>query len=841
VIRYFLKSLATHFGDGRSLFALSVLGVALGVASVLSIQIINRNALGAFEGSMRAISGDADFSILGRTPTIPETLYPQVLADPGVAGAWPLYRLDVALAGRDEIYLQILGLDLFAPMQIPWRETPDTTASPLWNPGWAAVSPELATRQGWDVGDFFEVTSGSTRTTLQVGALVDFRSTSPLANSRMVVMDIAQAQSAFGGRGLIHQIDVQVREGSDLERVKGRLSRALGPAVQILTPEQRRHQASGLLGAFRLNLTALSLVSLFVGGFLIYSSTQASLVRRRNEFGLLRSVGTTRGQVLGLILGEVALLGAIGVLLGLPLGYGVASLSVERVSGTLTNLYLLEEIETLQLPTWLYAMAAAIGVGGAVGGALLPALEVSRRDARSLLLAYTLQERSGAGAFRLFLIGCLVLLLGLSGYFAFARDWRPGGFALGVTLLIGLPLMTPWVVKQVTRAMTTRGFGLRYGMKALGLRLQTTSFAVAALAVAVSLLIGITLMIGSFRRTVEIWINATVNADVYITTESWGRAHSAAALDEALVHELGTLPGVAQMDRLRQLRVYSGDRRISLAGVDMSLSADLGQFELIEGDLASALRRCREEGAVIISEPLARKGGLGVGSTLLVTGPDGEVEFGIAGISYDYSNEAGAAATDLGTLERAFGPGPINNIGLYLEDGVDPQEFVDGLKGRYADLPLVIRSERSLREEVLRVFDQTFAVTRLLQAISLLIAVCGVALTLIVLARERISELALYRALGARRIQIFRVFLGKGLGIALFGLAMGTGGGLALALILILLINRAYFGWTIAFHWPWGALAEQALTIVTASVLASLYPALRASRTPATELSRENL
>jgi putative ABC transport system permease protein len=295
------------------------------------------------------------------------------------------------------------------------------------------------------------------------------------------------------------------------------------------------------------------------------------------------------------------------------------------------------------------------------------------------------------------------------------------------------------------------------------------------------------------------------------------------------------------MDRLRQLRVYSGNRRISLAGVDMSLSADLGQFELIEGDLAEALRRCREEGAVIVSEPLARKDGLGVGSTLIVAGPTGEVAFPIAGISYDYSNEAGAAATDLGTLERTFGPGPINNAGLYLEEGVDPEAFVDGLKGRYVDLPLVIRSERSLREDVFRIFDQTFAVTRLLQAISLLIAVCGITLTLIVLARERISELALYRALGARRRQIFRVFLGKGLGMALFGLAMGAGGGVALALILILIINRAYFGWTIAFHWPWGALAEQAATILLASVLASLYPALRASRTPAAELSRENL
>ena len=586
MIRYFAKSLRAHFSAGRALFVLSVLGVALGVASVLSIQIINRNALGAFEGSLHAISGDADFSVLGRTPAFPETLYPRVLADEGVAGAWPLYRLDVALAGADEVFLEVLGFDLFASVRIPWREAPDTDASPLQDPGWVAVSPELAARNGWSVGDSFEVTSGTRRTALHVGALVDFRSITPLANSRMVVMDIAQAQSAFGGRGVIHQIDVQVREGSDPEQVKARLARSLGPAVQLLTPEQRREEASGLLGAFRLNLTALSLVSVFVGGFLIYSSTQASLVRRRNEFGLLRSVGTTRGQTLGLILGEVALLGAIGVLLGLPLGYAVASLSVERVSATLTNLYLLEEIEALRLPVWLYALGAAIGVGGAMAGALLPALDVSRRDTRSLLVAYTLHERTGAGALRLFLLGCLVLGLGLAGYFAFGRDWRPSGFALCVLLLIGMPLLTPWLVKQVTRWMKTRGFGLLYGMKALGLRLQTTSFAVAALGVAVSMLIGITLMVGSFRRTVEIWINSTLNADVYITTQSWSRARGAATLDDALVQELASLPGVAEVDRLRQLFAYSGDRRISLIGVDMGLSADRDQFELLEGELA---------------------------------------------------------------------------------------------------------------------------------------------------------------------------------------------------------------------------------------------------------------
>ena len=124
---------------------------------------------------------------------------------------------------------------------------------------------------------------------------------------------------------------------------------------------------------------------------------------------------------------------------------------------------------------------------------------------------------------------------------------------------------------------------------------------------------------------------------------------------------------------------------------------------------------------------------------------------------------------------------------------------------------------------------------------SLLIAATGITVTLLVLARERVSDLALVRALGASRPRTFAVFLGQGLGIALFGTLLGLLGGIALALVLVLVINRAYFGWTIAMHWPWAALLQQLATILVAALLASIYPALRASRTPATELSRDPL
>ncbi len=183
----------------------------------------------------------------------------------------------------------------------------------------------------------------------------------------------------------------------------------------------------------------------------------------------------------------------------------------------------------------------------------------------------------------------------------------------------------------------------------------------------------------------------------------------------------------------------------------------------------------------------------------------------------------------------------MQSVALYLRPGHDPEAVVDRIKADLAPSALRVRSNRSLRGEIMEIFNQTFAITGILRAMSLLIAAAGIALTLLVVAREKVAELALYRALGAHRRQIFGVFVGKGLGISAMGLLLGSLAGAALALILVFVINRAYFGWTIRLHWPWAALAGQTVIILAVGMAAALYPALAASRTPATELSHDDV
>lgn len=840
MIRYLLRALRAQFHTAKSLYLLTVAGVALGVASVLAIQIINRNAVAAFEGSVRAVSGTADLTVLGTLPTFPETLLVEVLAQPHVQRASPIVRMDVAVEGGDGLFLEIVGVDLLRPHGPPLDGGIDPTAV-LATRGWIAVTPTLASERGWRRGDSLHVTSGTRRRRLVIGALVDFQRLTPLASRKLAVMDIAQAQALFGERGAISQIDVQLAPGADSEVVAAALRASLGPAVNVLSPEQRTRRAEGLTRAFRTNLTALSMISLFVGVFLVYASTQASLERRRTEFGVLRCLGATRPQVQGLIAAEVALLGLLGVALGIPLGYAVAAANVDLVSATLTNLYLLNEIERLALPLQLYGVAAGIGVGGALLGALLPSLDMSRRDPSALLSAFTLHQRLSSWAAPLAWAGTTILVGTVVWYQLLGRGWRPAGFILTASLLVGVPSLAPFTVRALSTHVSVRGFGLAYAVRSLAVRLQSTSVAVAALAVAVTMLTGITVMVGSFRRTVAGWIEASSAADVYITTPTWAHASASAPLDADLHQALRGIPGVRAVDRSRGFLGYIGGQRVSVAGVESGAALRRGGLQLREGAPDQAARLVQDSGAVLISEPLARKSGLGLGDSLRLPAPTGPLSVPIAGVYYDYSTEAGAVVMDLGTLDRRFGPGPINSVALYLDEGLDSDSFVDELKQRFVHTPLSIRSNRRLRQEVLRVFDETFAITRVLQGMGLLIAVAGITLTLLIAARERISELALYRALGAARLQIFGIFLGKGLFVGLLALALGSAAGFALAAILVFVINPSYFGWTIHFTIPGGALAEQAAAILLASGAASIYPALRAARMPATELSRDDL
>jgi putative ABC transport system permease protein len=816
-----------------------VLGVALGVASVSSIQLINQNAIDAFRAGMDVVSGPADLSVVGVDASFSETLYPDVLSEAGVERAWASTRATVALKRAEPYYLQIIGMDFFAAPAGRWRAASFDLAGALSVVGWTAITPELARDLALKKNDDISVSLGSTAHRLRVGEIIDIQKWTPSASRKIVFMDISQAQSMFGKPGQINQIDIQLRPGTDSHEFAQRLAKKLGPTVDVLTSRERENKAVALMGAFRLNLTALSLISLFVGVFLVFSTTQAALLRRRREWGLLRSVGAGRGQLLALILGEAVTLGALGVLVGIPLGLLAAKSNLHSVSETISNLYILSEIDHLSVPSWIYAVSAAIGLGAALLGALLPALDMSRRNTRALLAAFTLHEKAGRFAPALF-ASALAVFFAVGGWLLLG-GWRVqrSGFIAAMAVLAVMPLTTPLLMRESLKRISLDRLGWRYGLKSLSARLAATSFAVASVAVAVSMMVGVTFMIASFRKTVDVWIGQTLKADIYITSPSWRRARESATLDDALVRRLSASADVAKVDRLRQIFATVDGQHIPITGVDMAEPVEKGRVPLVEGD-PSAVAANLKAGRILIGEPLLRKHGHKIGDELPMERDGKIIRLPIAAVYFDYGNQTGSVMMSIDTMAQLFGPGPITNLALHLKPGVDPESAVDRLKSATASTPLEIRSNAKLKQEVIRIFDQTFAVTRLLQVMSLLVAGCGIAITLFILARERAPEWALLRSLGATRRQIAAVFITQGLGIGALGLLIGFAGGLLLMIILVFMINRAYFGWTVQLHWPGVLLLEQIATILAVAFFASLAPALRASKITAQELSRDD-
>ncbi|MDX2473146.1 MAG: FtsX-like permease family protein, partial [Candidatus Krumholzibacteria bacterium] len=836
--------------DSRTLFLLSVFGVSLGVASVVAIQTLNRGALEAFNGSVRAVSGQADLSVVGTMPAFPESLLVTVLGDHEVTSAWPICRVDAAVTGTDGLLLDIVGVDLLAPVQFPVQPSGRDTSQ--WDPlavlrhrNWVAVTPDLAGQQEWSIGDTITVSSGSRNAKLVIGALVDFQVLEPMAPRTLAVMDIGAVQTLLARHGLVHQIDLTLDEGVDPLVAANRMAQKLGPGVRVLTPEQRGQDAAGLLKAFRMNLTALSLISVFVGLFLVLTTVQASLARRRREYGVLRCLGADPGATFWLIIGETGVLGLLGVVCGLPLGYAAALQNLHTVSATLTNIYVLEGIDRLQLPADVVALGAAVGILGAMAGAAYPAWEMSRRETLRLLAPVSLHQATGRQASRL--TGAAAGLAAATSiwFFAWGTSTRWGGFVYGALMMIALPLVVPAIVQQVGRLARPDGMGLALSLRNLVARLQTTSFAVAALAVTVSMLVGITLLVGSFRETLITWLDTTVQADVYVTTESWVGAGNEAFLDRGLLDELAAVPGVAAVEEQRRLRVHSADGQhlIWLSGIKTAgvPGAELaGRLPLQTGS-PEAVAAALAAGQVLIGEPLARKAQLAPGDTLVLAGPTDDVRLTVAGIAFDYTSEGGTAFVTMSTLQKHFGTRQTNNAALFLESPDQSEEMAAALKARFQDRPLVFRSNRNLRQEVLDIFDQTFAVTRTLQSLALLTAVCGISLTLLVQSRQRTGELALLRTQGATRTQIFGLFLGEGAAMGALGLILGLLGGIGLAALLILNVNRQWFGWTIQPAWPMIALLQQGGIVMVATLVAAAVPAYKAGLAGPEQLVRDDL
>jgi putative ABC transport system permease protein len=821
---------------------LNILSVALGVAVYLATQIANQSANRAFAATVDLVAGKAELQITAPGGHLPETVLPQVVAVPGVSAATPIVRGLVTLPDFPGEYLEVLGIDVFT--NAPFRTFDPTNFNSsefdlerwLGPPGSIAVSEEFVRRHNLKAGDKIRARVGVIDRELEIGFLLR---RGEAFDARFAAMDIGWAQELFGRRAELSAIQLKLKNPRDREATIAALRPVLPPDARVASPAQRTEEVEKMLGGFELNMTAMSLVSLLVGMFLIYNTVSASVARRHHEIGILRSLGVTRNEVRALFLGEAVVLGALGSALGLIGGLLLARTLVDTVAQTISSLYVLVNVREVSLRPSTFAIAWIVGLGSVVASAWFPAHAASKEDPVEALHGGARLERSVRPSPAWLITGLLSIFFAAAFCFL-ALSTGPRWLAFGGAFLVltGFSFLVPRITfhfsqgfGRLLRRLRPRRRKARIETELaaanLARALPRNSVTIASLAVAIAMTVGVSVMVFSFRKTVETWINDTLIADLFIAPAS-NEVGADSFVPPAAFQFFANHPAVATADTFREAHLPMGDKRVLVAVI----RGERRRFQFLNGgDSNLRLRKFQNEPCVLISESFARRNQLREGDVMELTTPDGPHPFPIAGVFYDYTRDQGIVYMSARNFVRFWRDDRVHSVAVYLKENRSAEEVSEAFRLEFSrDGQFVIYSNQSLRRRIFEIFDQTFAVTYVLLAIAVFVAITGIFLSLTILITERQRELAILRAIGASAGQIRKILLSETAMLGFLATVVGMVSGICLSLVLTGVINRAFFGWTIHLAFPWRSLWFTPIWILAAAVVAGIVPAWRASR-----------
>lgn len=880
--------------------ALSLLAIALGVALGLAVQLIHAEALEEFGRGMRLLSGEADLQVVGPRSGFDEELYLRLAQRPEVAEASPLVEIEARLPGQTKT-LRIFGLDLFrvarvTPSLLPLTPAPEDgqgdggVAAPTAGQDFRLealredalfLSPGALAEFRLTLGAPVTVQAGLDQVRLRVAGQV------PAAGVGRVlaVMDIAGAQRTFGQFGRINRIDLRLAPGIDRDQARRELGAGLPAGVSLRTPAEAQSEMQDLSRAYRVNLSMLAAIALLTGAFLVFSAQWLAVVRRRQEFALLRALGLDRGGLRRGILAEGALLGLAGGLVGLLLAQGLTGLAFRLLGGDLGAGYFRGLTPSLGFQPGLMLAYLGLGVMAGLAGAWLPAREAARLiPARGLRAgdeaeAYRATPRWGWSWGLLLGAGLLCGLPPLAGL-------PLGGYLAVLLLLVGSILILPGITPYMMRPLPVRGATLlRLARARLAAAPAQVVVAGAGVVASVALAVAMAIMVTSFRTSLQDWLTQMLPADLYVRAAPAG---TSGYLEAEAVARLAALPGVAGVRPIRYetLRLGGAGRETTLIvrpigpGAPLPLVAGSLAPGLASGSGPAAQARALPQpdlnpdpdralgqanglaphqapGPVLaptghpaghaegnppawITEALADGQGLGVGDRLEIPLGGRMQVFQVAGIWRDYARQQGAVAIELQTYRRLTGDERINDLGLFLTAGTDPGAIMATIQALLGAEVTEMILPGELRGMILQIFDRTFLVTYLMEGVAVLIGLFGISTSFAALATSRRKELGILRHLGLPRRQIAALLaLEAGL-TALVGVLVGLVSGGAMALILIKVINPQSFHWSMAVTWPWGMLLAFGLAMVLLSALAAALAGRQAMRQEAVLAVRED-
>ena len=810
--------------------ALTLVSIALGVAVVIAIELAGDAATGSFERSLTTLTGKVDYEI-SANGGVDERYMASLAALPLNARFAPVIEQPVVVTGGASttgMSSMLFGIDVIAAGLQAGDGAFSSSRAPLETS--AVVSSHLAARLHLRKGDSLTLTGPNRSQSFMIQSIAEGQ------NTGWVGIDIAAAQQLLDRYGKLDRIEVFLGPAETLAAAGTAIKRAVPGSYDVETPGARSEENQRMLRAFRWNLRILSYISLLVGAFLIYNTIAVSVVRRRAEIGILRAIGTSSRGVLLMFLGEASMLGVLGSLLGIGLGRALAGAIVGMISDTVNALFTTSAPGSVRLSAGTMITAVITGTGVAFLSALIPAREAARVAPAEAMRRESREHETTLHAGRDLVLAALAAAAAVLFCQFGPVDGRPVfGYLATLCAVVATALVSPAFVTGVIGALrgvlkrTAGAAGLIAG-RSLVASLARTSIVVTALATAIAMMVAVGIMVGSFRETVQVWLDSQLRADIYLRAAGPVSSGIYPPMDQQVPEIIRVTPGVGDVDIFHAFQFhYEGTQATFGAGI-MDIVRRKRSLRFLNGDANQILASLPGQNRAIVSEPFANKHHVRAGQLLRIPLGAHAVSLTVAGIYYDYANDKGFVLVDRTTLLRYLPEQPVTNIAVYAKAGADAEKVRQELEMRLARYPLMIAPNEVLRRGAIEVFDRTFAVTYALEAVAILVAMLGAASALLALVLDRRREIGLIRYLGAAKVQVRNMILTEaallGLLAGLLGLVLGT----ALSLVLIYVVNKQSFGWTIQFHPPVLLLGGALLLVWAVTVLAGVYPARFAAK-----------
>lgn len=803
-----------HVRDNLQRAALSIIAIALGVATALALWLASSMTLTTLNSDRSLFANHVDFQIMPLGARLPANVYADVRYVEGVASADPIIDQPIVvgvdpLLGSGGTSARLIGVDLLQPLPGVTgyeenRPGPFAAVGTFIDPAavirtnGAVISTQTAARLHLRRGSRFTVLAGSNIVTLRVANVLPSRAQG--VDSSVVFVDFTTAQAIFHYGATVDRVDILTNERP--ERVRPRLVAALAGRARLGSALDNGLSLADLGDGIDATFGGLAAIALLLGGLLVFNAVGTSITHRRGDIGTLRALGVRAHQIVAAFVLEGAGYGFIGAILGI----GVGVLSVDAVAGLAHAAY-----EPGPFDVWPFVGAFFIGLAVAVVSSIVPAFS-------ALAIAPALAVRRGAfegpsrGMARPLALAIASACFVSAGIALAFHPTHYAAFVLGLPLAFGIGGML--AIPALLRALGTLARRLsadapvpvRFAAVTLGAIPKRLGVAVAALAIATYAAVAFDVASTSLQTALETWAAHGIAGDLLVQPAGIVGS-SRTTFDRSVLVRVQATPGVRAVAAIRTLHTLSGATDVALRGDD-----DFVPVPQVESTEAPAQ----------LSSKLAVTLHVRRGDTIDVRSPRGSLRLRIVDVRPDFSSARGEIVVARRVLRDAFNDDRIDALRVTIDKGIELATVRTAISRNLAPRRLLILPTREIRDRLTGVFAETFAFTRSLAILVVAIAALGVASVLAALVSERRFELSTLRHLGAKRGTIAEMLILEALTIALAGSVLGMMLGAALAAAVLDASDPVLLGFSLPMTIPFARVALVISASVGAAVLGTI-------------------